>query len=76
MKPSFKPNKTLTPLYVIIEGEIKNGMERYEAMQHVAKQLNTTLATLYRWLKDGDHYVSTEGDFHSVYKNVKTVEKG
>ena len=49
---------------------------RSKAVNSLATRLNVTAATLYRWLKSGDHFVCDEANINceSVFKLVKCIE--
>ena len=64
----------LTPVRDLFEAEIKNGVGRNQAAKNVAKTLETSRVSVYRWLKDDMHYVSNENGFICVYKLVKLIE--
>lgn len=67
----------LVPMETVIEFEIEKLGGRSKAVHAVAKKLNVTVATLYRWIKSGDHFVCDESDLQveSVFKLVKCIEK-
>jgi hypothetical protein len=56
---------------------LQHEMSRYEAVKKLSKRLNITEATLYRWERNGDHFICDEDDLgvESVFKLVKCVEK-
>ena len=49
---------------------------RSKAVNSLSTRLNVTAATLYRWLKTGDHFVCDESNINceSVFKLVKCIE--
>lgn len=49
---------------------------RSKAVHSLANRLNITAATLYRWVKSGDHFVCDEPNIkcESVFKLVKCIE--
>lgn len=67
----------LVPIDVIVDGEQYRLGGRSKAIHYVAKKLNVTVATLYRWINSGDHFVAdeTELNVNSVFKLVKCIEK-
>ena len=64
----------LTPVRDLLEAELKNGVGRIQAAKNVAKTLETSSISVYRWLKEDMHYVSNENGFMCVYKLVKLIE--
>ena len=64
----------LTPIRDLFEAELKSGVGRNQAAKNVAKTLETSRVSVYRWLKEDMHYVSTENGFMCVYKLVKLIE--
>ena len=56
---------------------MQHSMTRYQAVQELSKRLNVTEATLYRWEKNGDHFICDESDLgvETVFKLVKCIEK-
>ena len=65
----------LVPVYLIVSDMEDKLFGRSKAIEAVAKQLNITIPTLYRWLKHGDHFLVEEDDVESVFKLVKCNEK-
>lgn len=67
----------LVPIESVVMHEEEKLGGRSLAIHSVAKRLNVTVATLYRWIGTGDHFVCDEEDmsFESVFKLVKCVEK-
>lgn len=61
----------------VIEFESEKLGGRSKAVHAVADRLNVTVATLYRWIKSGDHFVCDESDLNveSVFKLVKCIEQ-
>ena len=70
--------KDLQPLDQYIEDENKKLGGKSKAMESVAKKLETTVATLYRWVHCGFYYVHYDDQLSMavVYKSVKHVELG
>jgi len=70
--------KELQPLDQYIEDENKKLGGKSKAMESVAKKLETTVATLYRWIHCGSYYVHYDDQLSMavVYKSVKHVELG
>lgn len=67
----------LVPIEVVIEFESQKLGGRSKAINAVAERLNVTVATLYRWIKSGDHFVCDEAEINaeSVFKLVKCIEQ-
>lgn len=67
----------LVPVEVIVDGESEKLGGRSKAIHYVAGKLNVTVATLYRWINSGDHFVADENEINarSVFKLVKCVEQ-
>lgn len=53
----------------------QQGYARYEAVTELAERLGVTKATLYRWEKAGDHFITDEDGGEGVYKLVKFNSK-
>ena len=57
-----------------IQMKMSDGSKRHEAIIYIASKLETSVGTVYRWIKDGDHFLHAHGAVScSVYKNVKNV---
>lgn len=67
----------LVSIETVIEFESEKLGGRSKAIYAVADRLNVTVATLYRWIKSGDHFVCDESDLNveSVFKLVKFIEQ-
>lgn len=55
------------------ELEVSHG--KSGAVDVLAGRLNTTRATIYRWVKSGDHFLVDEDEVESVFKLVKCIDK-
>ena len=68
--------KTLQPLDEYIEDENKKLGGKSKAMESIAKKLNTTVATLYRWIHSGCHYIHYDEDLSMivVHRAIKHIE--
>ena len=58
-----------------IQIKMEDGIKRHEAIIYLASKLESSIGTVYRWIKDGDHFLHINSDTScSVYKNVKNVD--
>ena len=56
----------------------ESGTPRSKAVAKLAEEIGVSVPTIYRWIKDGDHFVHDDENLklQSVFKLVKCKEVG
>ncbi len=67
--------ENLVPINEKLWDYTDSGYGRTEAINKLAEKLNVGVPTLYRWMKDGDHFVyeNAVSNKTHVFKQVKAV---
>ena len=65
----------LIPVETVVNEADERLDGRSRAIGETAIRFKITIPTLYRWLKDGDHFLADDGEVESVFKLVKCNEK-